>query len=80
MSKYFEHDKKYDPEFEYSTELDHILNTMADYGTFKGSKKTLDILWRMFSKSEYSTDFLDPCDDHFIARFMDWLDNYEEDI
>lgn len=78
MSKYFERNKD-NPKLEYQDSVDYIFKRLKTYGIFKGSKVTLDNLWRIFSEDEYYASFVVP-DRETIARFVDWLDSYEEDI
>ena len=75
MSKYFE---KYD-NVESLLDLENIMIELSKYGYFKGSIKTLEQLWRIFSEECYCAGFLIP-DDDSIREFADWLDDYEEDI
>lgn len=75
MSKYFE---KYN-NVEYYEDLKEIMIELSRYGYFKGSIETLNQLWRIFSEECYCASFLIP-DGDSIYEFVNWLDNYEEDI
>lgn len=75
MSKYFE---KYN-NVKYYDYLKGIMEELGRYGYFKGSIETLDNLWRIFSEECYCASFLFPCK-KLVSEFVNWLDNYEEDI
>lgn len=75
MSKYFE---KYN-NVEYYEDLKKIMIELSKYGYFKGSIRTLNNLWRIFSEECYCAGFLIP-DNESVSEFANWLDNYEEDI